>query len=267
MPCTSEQIGLTSKPPQKLLTELNSLDNPTISGAKSPIPTNKAVPLSAEISSPVTPQLPEIVEAVAITNPHTTEIVKAVPITNPDATEIIEAVAVANPDATETIEPIAVANPDATETIEPIAIANPEVTETVEPIAIANSETTEIVEAVPIANSETTEIIEAVAIANPDATEIVEAVTRATGGMNPELKTCVLQHSLNEIQVAINLLHEAKQSKYPTLQGGSLIVCAVAGGKKLTVFTTRTQQMLFRLQLQQALLQLPQILLLPRQQE
>ena len=253
MPCTSEQIGLTSKPPQKLLTELNSLDNPTISGAKSPIPTNKAVPLSAEISSPVTPQLPEIVEAVAITNPHTTEIVKAVPITNPDATEIIEAVAVANPDATETIEPI--------------AIANPEVTETVEPIAIANSETTEIVEAVPIANSETTEIIEAVAIANPDATEIVEAVTRATGGMNPELKTCVLQHSLNEIQVAINLLHEAKQSKYPTLQGGSLIVCAVAGGKKLTVFTTRTQQMLFRLQLQQALLQLPQILLLPRQQE
>ncbi|MEG4243589.1 hypothetical protein QUA51_12860, partial [Microcoleus sp. Pol10_D6] len=101
MPCTSEQRGLTSKPPQKLLTELNSLDNPTISAAKSPIPTNKAVPLSPEISSPVTPQVPEIVEAVAIANPDATETVKAVPITNSDATEIIEAVAIANPDATE----------------------------------------------------------------------------------------------------------------------------------------------------------------------
>ena len=55
MPCTSEQIGLTSKPPEKLLTELNSLDNPTISAAKSPIPTNKAVPLSPETFSPVIP--------------------------------------------------------------------------------------------------------------------------------------------------------------------------------------------------------------------
>ena len=197
MPCTSEQIGLTSKPPQKLLTELNSLDNPTISAAKSPIPTNKAVPLSPEISSPVTPQLPEIVEAVAITNPDTTEIVKAVPITNPDATEIIEAIAVANPDATETVEPI----------------------------AIANSETTEIVEAVPIANSETTEIIEAVAIANLDATEIVEAVTRATGGMNSELKICVLQHSLNEIQAAINLLQVRSQTKQISNPSGWVVDC------------------------------------------
>jgi hypothetical protein len=155
MPCTSEQIGLTSKPPQKLLTELNSLDNPTISAAKSPIPTNKAVPLSPEISSPVTPQLPEIVEAVAITNPHTTEIVKAVPITNPDATEIIEAVAAAN----------------------------------------------------------------------PDATEIVEAVTRATGGMNSELKICVLHHSLNEIQAAINLLQVRSQTKQISNPSGWVVDC------------------------------------------
>jgi hypothetical protein len=211
MPCTSEQIGLTSKPPQKLLTELNSLDNPTISATKSPIPTNKAVPLSPEISSPVTPQLPEIVEAVAITNPDTTEIVKALPITNPDATEIIEA--------------IAVANPDATETVEPIAIANPEVTETVEPIAIANSDATEIIKAVPITNPDATEIIEAVAIANPDATEIVEAVTRATGGMNPELKICVLQHSLNEIQAAINLLQVRSQTKQISNPSGWVVDC------------------------------------------
>ena len=155
MPCTSEQIGLTSKPPQKLLTELNSLDNPTISATKSPIPTNKAVPLSPEISSPVTPQLPEIVEAVAIANPDATETVKAVPITNPDATEIIEAVA----------------------------------------------------------------------IANPDATEIVEAVTRATGGMNPELKTCVLQHSLNEIQAAINLLQVRSQTKQISNPSGWVVDC------------------------------------------
>jgi hypothetical protein len=211
MPCTPEQRGLTSKPLQKLLTELNSLDNPTISATKSPIPTNKAVPLSPEISSPVTPQLPEIVEAVAITNPHTTEIVKAVPITNPDATEIIEAVAVANPDATETVEPIAIANPDATETVEPIAIAN--------------SDVTEIVKAVPITNPDATEIIEAVAIANPDATEIVEAVTRATGGMNPELKTCVLQHSLNEIQAAINLLQLRSQTKQISNPSGWVVDC------------------------------------------
>ena len=211
MPCTSEQIGLTSKPPQKLLTELNSLDNPTISAAKSPIPTNKAVPLSPEISSPVTPQVPEIVEAVAIANPDATETVKAVPITNSDATEIIEAVAVANPDATETVEPIAIANSDATETVEPIAIAN--------------SDATEIVKAVPITNSDATEIIEAVAIANPDATEIVEAVTRATGGMNPELKTCVLQHSLNEIQAAINLLQVRSQTKQISNPSGWVVDC------------------------------------------
>ena len=169
MPCTSEQIGLTSKPPQKLLTELNSLDNPTISTAELTIPTNKAVPLSPETSSRVNPQVPVIVKAIAFANPEVTEIVKAVPI--------------------------------------------------------ANSETTEIVEAVPIANSETTEIIEAVAIANPDATEIVEAVTRATGGINSELKICVLQHSLNEIQAAINLLQVRSQTKQISNPSGWVVDC------------------------------------------
>ncbi|WP_377480025.1 MAG: hypothetical protein P2A85_11620 [Microcoleus anatoxicus] len=225
MPCTPEQRGLTSKPPQKLLTELNSLDNPTISAAKSPIPTNKAVPLSPEISSPVTPQVLEIVEAVAIANPDATETVKAVPITNSDATEIIEAVAIANPDATETVEPIAIANSDVTETVEPIAIANSDATEIVKAVPITNRDATEIIEAVAIANPEATEIIEAVAIANPEATEIVEAVTRATGGMNPELKTCVLQHSLNEIQAAINLLQVRSQTKQISNPSGWVVDC------------------------------------------
>ncbi|WP_445174831.1 hypothetical protein [Microcoleus sp.] len=225
MPCTPEQIGLTSKPPQKLLTELNSLDNPTISAAKSPIPTNKAVPLSPEISSPVTPQVPEIVEAVAIANPDATETVEAVPIANPDATEIVEAVPIANPDATEIVEPIAIANPNATEIVEPIAIANSDATETVEPIAITNPDATEIVKAVPITNPDATEIIEAVAIANPDATKIVEAVTRATGGMNSELKICVLQHSLNEIQAAINLLQVRSQTKQISNPSGWVVDC------------------------------------------
>ncbi|MEG4076086.1 hypothetical protein QUA30_26110 [Microcoleus sp. Pol14C2] len=225
MPYTSEQIGLTSKPPQKLLTELNSLDNPTISAAKSPILTNKAVPLSPEISSPVTPQVPEIVEAVAIANPDATETVKAVPITNPDATEILKAVAIANPDATETVELIAIANPDVTEIAETVAIANSEATEIVEVVAIANSDATEIVKAVPISNPDATEIIEVIAIANPDATEIVEAVTRATGGMNPELKICVLQHSLNEIQAAINLLQVRSQTKQISNPSGWVVDC------------------------------------------
>ncbi|MEG4132013.1 hypothetical protein QUA21_23970 [Microcoleus sp. Pol1B3] len=211
MPCTSEQIGLTSKPPQKLLTELNSLDNPTISAAKSPIPTNKAVPLSPEISSPVTPQVPEIVEAVAIANPDATEIVKAVPITNPDATEIVKAVPIANSETTEIVKAVPITNPDATEIVKAVPIAN--------------SETTEIVEAVSIANSETTEIIEAVAIANPNATEIVEAVTRATGGMNSELKICVLQHNLNEIQAAINLLQIRSQTKQISNPSGWVVDC------------------------------------------
>ena len=239
MPCTPEQRGLTSKPPQKLLTELNSLDNPTISAAKSPIPTNKAVPLSPEISSPVTPQVPEIVEAVAIANPDATETVEAVPITNPDATEIVKAVPIANPDTTEIVKAVPITNPDATEIIEAVVIANPDATEIVKAVPIANSETTEIVEAVPIANSETTEIIEAVAIANsetteiieavaianPDATEIIEAVTRATGGMNPELKICVLQHSLNEIQAAINLLQVRSQTKQISNPSGWVVDC------------------------------------------
>jgi hypothetical protein len=213
MPCTSEQIGLTSKPPQKLLTELNSLDNPTISAAKSPIPTNKAVPLSPEISSPVTPQVPEIVEAVAIANPDATEIVSGsnCRCQYPDATEIVEAVPIANPDATEIVEAVPIANPDATEIVEAVPIAN--------------SDATEIVEAVPIANPDATEIVEAVAIANPDATEIVEAVTRATGGMNPELKICVLQHSLNEIQAAINLLQVRSQTKQISNPSGWVVDC------------------------------------------
>jgi hypothetical protein len=211
MPCTSEQIGLTSKPPQKLLTELNSLNNPTISVAKSPIPTNKAVPLSPEISSPITPQVPEIFEAVAIANPDTTEIVEAVAITNPDATEILEAVPIANPDATEILEAVPIANPDATEILEAVPIANPDATE--------------IVKAVPITNPDATEILEAVAIGKPDATEILEAVTRATGGMNPELKICVLQHSLNEIQAAINLLQIRSQTKQISNPSGWVVDC------------------------------------------
>ncbi|MEG3927003.1 MULTISPECIES: hypothetical protein [unclassified Microcoleus] len=225
MPCTPEQRGLTSKPPQKLLTELNSLDNPTISAAKSPIPTNKAVPLSPEISSPVTPQVPEIVEAVAIANPDATETVKAVPITNPDATEILKAVPIANSETTEIVKAVPITNPDATEIIEAVVIANPDANEIVEAVPIANSDATEIVEAVAIANSETTEIIEAVAIANPDATEIVEAVTRATGGMNSELKICVLQHSLNEIQAAINLLQVRSQTKQISNPSGWVVDC------------------------------------------
>jgi hypothetical protein len=172
MPCTSEQIGLTSKPPQKLLIELDSLDsldNPTISTAELTIPTNKAVPSSPETSSRVNPQVPEIVKAVAFANPDATEIVEAVPIANPDATEIVEAVPIANPDATE--------------------------------------------------------IVETVPIANPDATEIVEAVTRATGGMNSELKICVLHHSLNEIQAAINLLQVRSQTKQISNPSGWVVDC------------------------------------------
>jgi hypothetical protein len=197
MPCTPEQRGLTSKPRQKLLTELNSLNNPTISVAKSTIPTNKAFPLSPEISSPVTREVPEIVKAVAFTNPDATEIVEAVPIANPNATEIVESVPIATPDATEIVEAVPIATPDATE----------------------------IVEAVPIANPNATEIVEAVPIANPNATEIVEAVMRATGGMNPELKICVLQHSLNEIQAAINLLQLRSQTKQISNPSGWIVDC------------------------------------------
>ena len=127
MLCTPEQIGLTSKPQQKLLTELNNLNNPTISAAKSTIPANKAFPLSPEIPSSVTSQVPKIVEAVPI--------------------------------------------------------------------------------------------------ANPDATEIVEAVTQATGGMNPELKICVLQHSLNEILAAISLLQLRSQTKQISNPSGWVVDC------------------------------------------
>jgi hypothetical protein len=197
MSCTPEQIGFTSKPQQKLLTELNNLNNPTISTAKSTIPTNKAFPLSPEIPSPVTPQVPEIVKAVVFTNLEATEIVEAVPIPNPDATQILEVAPLANLDATEIIEVIPIVNLDATEIVETVLIANPD----------------------------TTEIVETVLIANPDTTEIVEAVTRATGGMNPELKICVLQHSLNEIQAAINLLQLRSQTKQISNPSGWIVDC------------------------------------------
>jgi hypothetical protein len=169
MPYTPEQIGLISKPPQKLVTEVNSLNNPTISATKPIKPTNKGVPLSFEISSPVTPQISEIVKAVGFTNHDATEIIEAVPVANPDVTEIVEEV--------------------------------------------------------PIANPETIEIVEAVRIAHPDVTEIVEAVTRATGGMNPELKICVLQHSLSEIQATINLLQLRSQTKQISNPSGWIVDC------------------------------------------
>jgi hypothetical protein len=197
MPCTPEQIGLNSKSSQKLLTELNILKNPTISAAKSTIPSNKAFPLSPEISSPVTPQVPEIVKAVAFPNPDATEIVEAVPIANPDAPEIVEVAPIDHSEKTEIVEAVLIVNPD----------------------------TTEIVEVAPIGHSEKTEIVEAVPIANPDATEIVEAVTRATGGMNPELKICVLQHSLNEIQATINLLQLRSQTKQISNPSGWIVDC------------------------------------------
>ena len=253
MHCTREQIGLTSKPPEKLLTELNSLNNPTISATKSTIPTNKAFPLSPKISSPVTRQVPEIVKVVAFTNPDVTELVQAVPIANSETTEIVEEVSIGNTDTTKIVETVPIANPDATEIVEVAPISNSEITEIIEAVPISNSETTEIVEAVPIANSDateivetvpianpdaseivevapitnsrTTEIVEAVPIANPDATEIVEAVTRATGGMNPELKICVLQHSLNEIQAAINLQQLRSQTKQISNPSGWIVDC------------------------------------------
>jgi len=211
MPCTLEQIALTSKPPQKLLTELKSLNNPTISATKSTIPTNKAFPLSPEISSPLTPQVSESVKGVTFTNPDVTKLVEAVPIANPDTTEIVEVAPIANPDATEIVEVAPIANPDATEIVKAVPIPNPD--------------TIKIVEVALIANSETTEIVEAVPIANPDATEIVEAVTRATGGMNSELKTCILQHSLNEIQSAINLLQLRSQTKQIFNPSGWIVDC------------------------------------------
>lgn len=170
IPCSSEQTGLTSEPPQKLPTKLDSLDHQRISGAE-PTITNKAVRLNLETSSFVNPQVAKIVETVVIANSE------AVAISNPDVTEIIEAV------------------------------------------AIVNSETTKIAEVVAIANSE------AVAITNPDATQIVEIVMQATGGMNPELRVCVLQYNLEEIQAAINLLQVRSQTKQISNPSGWVVDC------------------------------------------
>ncbi|MEG4202644.1 hypothetical protein QUA20_01755 [Microcoleus sp. Pol7_A1] len=220
IPCSSEQTGLTSEPPQKLPTKLDSLDHQRISGAE-PTITNKAVRLNLETSSFVNPQVAKIVETVVIANSKATEIAEvvaianyeAIAIANPDVTEIAEAVAIANSEATEIVKVVAIANSEA------VAISNPDVTEIIEAVAIVNSETTKIAEVVAIANSE------AIAITNPDATQIVEIVMQATGGMNPELRVCVLQYNLNEIQAAINLLQVRSQTKQISNPSGWVVDC------------------------------------------
>lgn len=218
IPCSSEQTGLTSESPQKLPTKLNSLDHQRISDAEPTISTNKAVRLNLETSSFVNPQVAnpqvaEIVEAVAIANSEATEIVEAVVIANSKATEIVKAVVIANSEATKIAEVVTIANSETTK------IANPDVTEIIEAVAIVNSETTEIAETVAIANSE------AVGITNPDATEIVEIVMQATGGMNPELRVCVLQYNLEEIQAAINLLQLRSETKQISNPSGWVVDC------------------------------------------
>jgi len=220
IPCSSEQTGLTSEPPQKLPTKLDSLDHQRISGAE-PTITNKAVRLNLETSSFVNPQVAKIVETVVIANSKATEIAEvvaianyeAIAIANPDVTEIAEAVTIANSEATEIVKVVAIANSEA------VAISNPDVTEIIEAVAIVNSETTKIAEVVAIANSE------AVAITNPDATQIVEIVMQATGGMNPELRVCVLQYNLEEIQAAINLLQIRSQTKQISNPSGWIVDC------------------------------------------
>jgi hypothetical protein len=176
IPCCSEPTDLTSEPPQKLPTKLDSLDHQRISGAELTI-TNKAVQLNLKTSSFVNFQAAEIVEPVAIANS--------------EATEIVEVVAISNSEA--------------------IVIPNPDVTE--------------IAEAVAIANSEATEIVEVVAIVNPNEIEIVEIVTQATGRMNPELRVCVLQYNLEEIQAAINLLQIRSQTKQISNPSGWIVDC------------------------------------------
>jgi hypothetical protein len=140
IPCCSEPTDLTSEPPQKLPTKLDSLDHQRISGAELTI-TNKAVQLNLKTSSFVNFQAAEIAEAVAI------------------------------------------------------------------------------------ANSEATEIVEVVAIVNPNEIEIVEIVTQATGRMNPELRVCVLQYNLEEIQAAINLLQIRSQTKQISNPSGWIVDC------------------------------------------
>ncbi|WP_341737623.1 hypothetical protein [Microcoleus sp. CAWBG640] len=212
IPCSSEQTGLTSEPPQKLPTKLDSLHHQRISGAE-PTITNKAVRLNLETSSFVNPQVAKIVETVVIANFKATEIAEVIAIANPDVTEIAEAVAIANSEATEIVEVVAIANHEA------VVIANPDVTEIIEVVAIVNSETTEIADPNAIPNSE------AVAITNPDATEIVEIVMQTTRGMNPELRVCVLQYNLEEIQAAINLLQIRSQTKQISNPSGWIVDC------------------------------------------
>ncbi len=60
---------------------------------------------------------------------------------------------------------------------------------------------------------------------NPDAAEILEAVAIATGGMNPQLKARALQHSLNDIQAAINLLQTRRQTKEISNISGWVVDC------------------------------------------
>ncbi|MCC3428551.1 MAG: hypothetical protein JGK08_00220, partial [Microcoleus sp. PH2017_04_SCI_O_A] len=206
IPRSSEQTGLTSEPPQKLPTKLDSLDDQRISGAE-PTITNKAVQLNPETSSFVNPQVPKIAEPVVMPNSKATE------IADPDVTEIVEAVAIANSEATEIVEVVAIS------TSEAVVIANPDVTEIIEVVAIVNSETTEIADPNAIANSQ------AVAITNPDATQIVEIVMQATGGMNPELRVCVLQYNLEEIQAAVNLLQIRSQTKQISNPSGWIVDC------------------------------------------
>ncbi|MCC3588890.1 hypothetical protein [Microcoleus sp. PH2017_30_WIL_O_A] len=126
---------------------------------------------------------------------------------------------VANPQVAEIVEAVAIANSEATEIVEAVVIANSEATEIIEAVAIVNSETTEIAETVAIANSE------AVGITNPAATEIVEIVMQATGGMNPELRVCVLQYNLEEIQAAINLLQLRSETKQISNPSGWVVDC------------------------------------------
>ena len=228
IPCSSEQTGLTSEPRQKLPTKLDSLDHQTISGAE-PTITNKAVRLNLEICSFVNPQVAEIVEPVVIANSETTEIVEVVAISNS------EAIAIANPDVTEIAEAVTIANSAATEIVEVVAISNSEavVIPNSEAVVISSLDVTEIIKVVAISNSEITEIAnpnaipnsEAVAITNPNATEIVEIVMQATGGMNPELRVCVLQYSLKEIQAAINLLQARSQTKQISNPSGWVVDC------------------------------------------
>ena len=60
---------------------------------------------------------------------------------------------------------------------------------------------------------------------NPDTAEILKAVAIATGGMNPQLKARALQHSLNEIHAAINLLQTRRQTKEISNLSGWIVDC------------------------------------------